>query len=53
LHALIRVEHRTKLHLDLRKVVAFFKKELRLPNVYCHAEFVRDESISLTKYMQK
>lgn len=53
LHALIKVEHKTKLQLDLRKIVAFFKKGLRLPNVYCHVEFVQDESISLTKYMQK
>jgi len=49
LHALIKVDHRTKLQLDLRLIAPFFKRELRLPNIYCQ----RDESISLTKYMIK
>lgn len=53
LHALIRIEHRTKLQLDLRKITSYFERELRLKSVYLHVDFVPDNSISLLKYLRK
>lgn len=53
LHALIRIEHRTKLQLDLRKTTTFFKKQLDLKNLYLHVDFIPDNTTSLIKYMRK
>lgn len=53
LHALIKVNHRTKILMDLRKIKSYFEKELNLPSVYVNVKFVKDNSISLVNYMRK
>ncbi len=53
LHALIRFEHRTRIQIDLKKSVTFFKEQLDLPNVYLHVDFVPDHAQTLKNYMKK
>jgi len=53
LHSLIRVKHRTKLQVDLRKTHAFFCERLQLKNIYLNVKFIPDNNMSLLKYMRK
>ncbi len=53
LHGLIKVRHRTKIQLDLRKIHSFFTEALRLKNIYVNVKYVPDNDISLLKYMRK
>jgi hypothetical protein len=51
-HLFFRVEHRTKVQINLPKSSAFFKKQLDR-NVYFNVRWIRDNQISITNYLKK
>jgi hypothetical protein len=54
IHALVRIEHTSKIHLDLDKMRTFFNKEVKGEGKnYLDVKYVNDPMFNLRKYFSK
>lgn len=52
-HALIFIEHRSNIHMDVHKLESYLLQELEIPGVHLDCKYVKDDISSLRDYINK